>query len=279
MEDIERTLLVKPEVFVYKIGPRPSARGYRAADWNLAAPDWTGRLRCLVKGKECELKLEDKNTGELFAACPVEHYPGGSVESVTDSSRYFVICIKEGASRKAYIGIGFSDRADSFDLNVALQDHFKQIKKEEGFTKEADEPPGPKLDLAFKAGQTITINIPKDGAATTAKARPKTSGGGLGLPPPPGGIKLPPPSAAAASFGGTAAAAAPSSASLTPLQSPSSNSSLGDLLGDFGAAPAPPAAPAASNSAAAAADGGGDMWGDFTSASVEVKSSGNWEQF
>ena len=62
--------------------------------------------------------------------------------------------------------------------------------------------------------QTITINIPKDGAATTAKARPKTSGGGLGLPPPPGGIKLPPPSAAAASFGGTAAAAAPSSASL-----------------------------------------------------------------
>lgn len=38
--------------------------------------------------------MEDKNTGELFAACPVEHYPGGSVESVTDSSRYFVICIK-----------------------------------------------------------------------------------------------------------------------------------------------------------------------------------------
>ena len=61
--------------------------------------------------------------------------------------------MQEGASRKAYIGIGFSDRADSFDLNVALQDHFKQIKKEEGFTKEADEPPGPKLDLAFKAGQ------------------------------------------------------------------------------------------------------------------------------
>ena len=44
--------------------------------------------------QECEIKLEDKNTGELFAACPVEHYPGGSVEAVTDSSRYFVICIK-----------------------------------------------------------------------------------------------------------------------------------------------------------------------------------------
>jgi hypothetical protein len=94
MEEIERTLLVKPEVFVYKIGPRPSAKGYRAADWNLAAPDWTGRLRCLVKGNDCEMRLEDKSSGELFAACPVEKYPGGSVESVTDSSRYFVICIK-----------------------------------------------------------------------------------------------------------------------------------------------------------------------------------------
>ena len=67
--------------------------------------------------------------------------------------------MQDGASRKAYIGIGFSDRADSFDLNVALQDHFKWIKKEEGFTKEADEPPGPKLDLAFKAGQVRCSNI------------------------------------------------------------------------------------------------------------------------
>ena len=87
MEDIERTLLVKSEVFVYKIPPRASARGYRAADWNLSEPDWTGRLRVLVKGKRCEIKLEDKGNGELFASCPVENYPGASVEAVTDSSR------------------------------------------------------------------------------------------------------------------------------------------------------------------------------------------------
>ena len=94
MEDIERTLLVKPEVFIYKIPPRSSAKGYRAADWKLDAPDWTVRLRVLVKGSICEIRLDDRNTGELFAACPVEHYPGTSVESVTDSSRYFVICVK-----------------------------------------------------------------------------------------------------------------------------------------------------------------------------------------
>ena len=63
----------------------------------------------------------------------------------------------------------------------------------------------------------------------------------------------------------------PSPSSQTPLQSPSSNASVGDLLGDF-AAPAPAAA------AAAAGNSDADLWSDFASA-APVKSSGNWEQF
>lgn len=124
-DDYERVLLVKPEVFVYRIPPRTTNRAYRAADWNLDAPDWTGRMRITGLGSKCTIKLEDKNSGELFAACPVDAFPSPAVESVSDSARYFVIMIKDGNARTAFIGIGFIDRSDSFDFNVTLQDFFK----------------------------------------------------------------------------------------------------------------------------------------------------------
>jgi hypothetical protein len=157
--DYERVLLVKPEVFVYRIPPRTTNRAYLASSWKLDAPDWTGRLRILSLGSKCIIKLEDKSSGELFASCPVESYPSVAVESVSDSARYFVIRIKDEANRTAFIGIGFVDRSDSFDFNVALQDHFKTIKKEEELAKNPPVMNEKKLDLSFKEGQTIKINI------------------------------------------------------------------------------------------------------------------------
>jgi hypothetical protein len=71
----------------------------RAADWNLAEPAWTGRMRLISKGNECAIKLEDKNSGELFAKCPIETYPGIAIEPVTDSSRYFVLRIQDDNGR------------------------------------------------------------------------------------------------------------------------------------------------------------------------------------
>lgn len=68
---------------------------FRAADWNLAEPTWTGRLRIVSVGDACTLKLEDRNNGELFAKCPIEQYPGVALESVSDSSRYFVVRIQD----------------------------------------------------------------------------------------------------------------------------------------------------------------------------------------
>jgi len=60
--------------------------------------------------------------------------------------------------RAAFIGLGFGDRSDSFDLNVALQDHFKRIKVCEEIAKEKNEPKQ-ELDLKFKEGETIKINM------------------------------------------------------------------------------------------------------------------------
>nr|CAH0104905.1 unnamed protein product [Daphnia galeata] len=197
MEDYEAILLVKQEVFVFKIPPRTSNRGYRAADWNLSAPDWTGRMRLLAKGTECILKLEDKVSGELFAKCPVDTYPGIAIEAVSDSSRYFVVRIQDDSGRAAFIGVGFADRSDSFDLNVALQDHFKWVKQSQEIEKEGttEEAAKPRLDLSFKAGETIKINmkIGKKDGDSVSKPKAKTLGG---LPPPPGGMRLAPPGGA-----------------------------------------------------------------------------------
>jgi hypothetical protein len=203
MESYESVVLIKQEVFVYKIPPRTTNRGYRAADWNLNEPMWQGRLRMISKGTFLEVKLEDKNTGQLYAKCPIDSYPGIAIESVSDSSRYFVLRIQDDSGRSAFIGLGFGDRSDSFDLNVALQDHFKWVKNQEQIEKEKSEGPKQQLDLGFKEGETIKINMKirkegQEGTGRTGKAR--TSGTGLGLlPPPPSAPKLPSPSSAGTS--------------------------------------------------------------------------------
>lgn len=60
--------------------------------------------------------------------------------------------------RTAYVGLGFVDRSDSFDFNVALQDHFKWLKKTEQISEE-EQAPKKDLDLRFKEGETIKINM------------------------------------------------------------------------------------------------------------------------
>lgn len=130
-ESFEHTLLVVREVSVYKIPPRPTSGGYKCGEWLQSDKIWTGRLRVVSCKERCEIRLEDPNSGELFAACFVP--PGqreSSVESVLDSSRYFVLKIEDGRGKHAFIGLGFNERNEAFDFNVALSDHDKYVKRE-----------------------------------------------------------------------------------------------------------------------------------------------------
>lgn len=197
--DYERVLTVKPEVLVYRLPPRPSNRGYRAADWGLDKPSWTGRMRIVSLGNKLTIKLEDRS-GELFAKAPIEGWPSVAVESVLDSSRYFVLRIADEGGRTAFIGIGFADRGDAFDFNVTLQDHFNAVKKDQEIEKSlSTEKP---LDLQLKEGQTFKINLGGKLGSKQGTSKPRTNigmgAGGLLLPPPPGGasrpqVSIPPP--------------------------------------------------------------------------------------
>lgn len=211
-EPLEQTLLVVREVSVYKIAPRGSSGGYKCGEWLQSDKIWTGRLRVVSLNDACDVRLEDSNTGELFAECHV--MPGKrdvTVENVVDSSRYFVLRIDDGRGKHAFIGLGFAERNEAFDFNVALSDHEKYVKREaekeesRGSSKD-DSPAQPSLDLRLKEGETIRINVktkPVSGtgmlSGATGPSNVISSTGRMKAPlaPPPGGGRirspLPPP--------------------------------------------------------------------------------------
>ncbi|KAF4614633.1 hypothetical protein D9613_003188 [Agrocybe pediades] len=179
-DDIDSILYIARE-----IPPLNSNEGYRANDWgDLAQPLWKGRLRIIENSKGASLNLEDAQTGmsfpidaELMFAKAAYDPQRPSVEAVLDSSRYFVIRV-EDAGRKAYIGLGFAERTDSFDFNVALQDYTKRKRAALNPISDSNAasphvPTGPKKDYSLKEGQTFSISIP--GRASASKTTTSTN--------------------------------------------------------------------------------------------------------
>ncbi len=62
---------------------------------------------------------------QIFAVAPVRKDGPPAAEKVSDSSRYFVLRIENAAGAYAFVGVGFNQRSDAFDFNVALQDAMK----------------------------------------------------------------------------------------------------------------------------------------------------------
>ena len=81
-----------------------------------------------------------KSQQKLFALCPIDLVNesdnekknlGHFVEAVVDSTRYFVVRVKdEKAGREALIGLGFRDREEAGDFRMALAKYESDIKRE-----------------------------------------------------------------------------------------------------------------------------------------------------
>ncbi|CAF2310172.1 unnamed protein product [Brassica napus] len=196
-ETFEHTLLVVREVSVYKIPPRTTSGGYKCGEWLQSDKIWSGRLRVVSCKDRCEIRLEDSSSGDLFAACFVDPARReNSVEPSLDSSRYFVLRIDDGRGKYAFIGLGFAERNEAFDFNVALSDHEKYVRrekeKEAGETSESDDHIDihPAVNHRLKEGETIRINVkPKPTTSGTGMLSAALSGNGkpkpLALAPPP----------------------------------------------------------------------------------------------
>lgn len=159
-DEYEQTMCLIKECHVFKIPPRSTIEGYKAEGWS-NNHIWTGRLRVIAKGMNCEVRLEDTKTGKIFASCPVNTTNDGvpAIEPAVDSSRYFVLRIENKEQKKhAFIGIGFSERTDAFEFNVALQDHQKFVDrihdKEMGVVEQEQE-----LNLGLDQGGEIEVNF------------------------------------------------------------------------------------------------------------------------
>ncbi|KAG5597219.1 hypothetical protein H5410_038451 [Solanum commersonii] len=162
-EPIEVPLFQVPECYVYLIPPRKSAASYRADEWNVNKWAWEGTLKVLSKGEECIIKLEDKETGELYARAFLRDGEPHPVEAVIDSSRYFVLRIEEnigGRLRHAFIGIGFRERPEAYDFQAALHDHQKYLnKKKTAEEMEQQYQKSSSVDYSLKEGETLKLQI------------------------------------------------------------------------------------------------------------------------
>ncbi|TYG44093.1 hypothetical protein ES288_D11G070300v1 [Gossypium darwinii] len=169
-EALEIVLFQVSECYVYLIPPRKTAASYRADEWNVNKWAWEGTLKVISKGEECIIRLEDKNTGELYARAFLRDGEPHPVESVIDSSRYFVLRIEEnigGRLRHAFIGIGFRERTEAYDFQAALHDHMKYLNKkktaeemEQQFQKSSS------VDYSLKEGETIVLQLKNKGGST-----------------------------------------------------------------------------------------------------------------
>lgn len=121
-----------------KIPKLTSSTGHRADSWSLDKPALTGKftLSHYETSNILHISLLEPS-GSLFARCPINlngtppKLLDTVVETVLDSSRYFVLlCVDDATKREVRVGIGFRDRTHASDLKGHLQDYVRSIERQ-----------------------------------------------------------------------------------------------------------------------------------------------------
>ena len=246
-DSCESLLWTCKECYIYKIPPLRNESGHRANDWNVNEWLWQGALKVVSKGNTLIVILHDPKTFEVFASCPQEAKGNGAIDKVIDSSRYYVLRLDDGKGNRAYVGLGFREREDSYDFNATMLDHWKGLARQKEAEEMAREMEArlasqPMKDLSLKDGEKLSIKVAGVGGNGKPRApRPKGDGTGL-LPPPPAGSGLlpPPPKAGAPSTvpppppSARATTAAPPTSAASAPSAPPADDDFGDF-GDFSA--------------------------------------------
>jgi len=263
-ETIHRVLFLSPSVHVYAIPPLTSAKGHTAATWTHPSIHQFPpcRLRILETATPSSsttsssppppstspasttititLLLEDPTTTALFAAAP--YTSPATIAPALDSSRFFAVRVVGDGGRKAVLGIGFEERAEAFDFNVAVGEVRKVLGMEMEGARRGEGGEGGKgkgtgkgkaqgqgyggegkRDWSLKAGQTIHVDVGRRRGGASASASAVSAGGGGN------------PTAGAAA--GTAAGAGQKGRSFNWIAPPSA----GREGEGFGVLPSPPA--------------------------------------
>lgn len=154
MEVMEEDIVVTDQIqvnikecFVYQIPALRTSQGHRAEDWKLESPLFTGGLRVYQRNDSLRvivyrvlplsLQPTDDSPYSIFAECPIaieatENDMVRFVDGVVDSSRYFVLRVKDSHSeRTTYIGIGFRERDTAFEFKNCLNDYIRYINRRE----------------------------------------------------------------------------------------------------------------------------------------------------
>ena len=234
---------------MYQIPPSATHAGHRADSWNVEKWLRAVRVKVTTRGSKGAIKLEDKDSGELFAECPLPNDAPVStaVEPVIDSSRYFVLRVVDDASgRHAFLGLGFRERDHASDFKLAVQEHQNARSREREALKRREEHErliaekaaanaaagveGPAKLHDYSLKGTVTVNIPSrrttgaksvNAAATVTTTVTTTTAsagdaggvddGGFGA------FGLPPPPAAATPAGGFAIPPPPAVSQTSPV--------------------------------------------------------------